>query len=79
MPGLHDLKVWDAYSDALVQAAKILHDEGVLERLIGRDVPVFLNDNLNGPEDVRELNRRANPSPFHERLDRWSLTWHAYE
>jgi hypothetical protein len=79
MPGLHDLKVWDAYSDALVQAAKIPHDEGVLERIIGRDVPVFLNDNLNGPEDLQELNRRANPSPFHERLDRWSLIWHAHE
>ena len=79
MPPLHELELWDAHSDSLVHAAEILHGEGILERLIGHDVPVFLNDNLNGPEDLQKLNRRANPPRFYERLDRWSLTWHAYE
>jgi len=75
---LHELKLWDACSEALVNAAHALHD-GVLEQLIGRDVPVFLEDNVNGPEHLQELNRRANPPQFYERLDRWSLTWHSYE
>lgn len=32
---------------------------------------VLINDNLSSVEHHRELNRRANPPAFHERLDRW--------
>lgn len=74
----HAIELWDLHSETLVRAAQVLHDEGHLERLIRHDVPVFLNDNLNDPDDVAELNRRANPTEFHQRLDLWSQTWHPY-
>lgn len=66
--------LWDAHLDALVDAANRLH-AGVLERLIGRDVPVLIHvhDHFGSPEGLRELNRRANPPQFHERLVRWSI------
>lgn len=75
----HAIELWDVHSETLVRAAQVLHDEGHLERLIGHGVPVFLNDNLNDPDDVAELNRRANPPEFHRRLDLWSQTWHPYD
>jgi hypothetical protein len=72
------IELWDVHSESLVAAAQALHGEGLLDRLVGHDVPVFLNDNLSAPEDLAELNRRANPPTFHERLDLWSQTWHPY-
>ena len=67
-----DADRWDALLDSLVEAAQVLHGDSVLEKLIGRDVPVFIAEYLIGPEELSKVNRRANPPAFHERVDRWS-------
>jgi DNA-binding NarL/FixJ family response regulator len=45
---------------------------GLLESEIGHDVPIFINNQLAGTEQLRDFNRRANPPVFHEQLHRRS-------
>ena len=64
-----DADRWDALLDSLVEAAQVLHGDSVLEKLIGRDVPVFIAEYLIGPEgscprSIGERTRR------HPRADR---------
>ena len=55
----------------MVAAAQALHEEGLLEHIIGHDVPVLIDAELGNDRSMRELNRLANPKAFHARTDRW--------
>lgn len=64
--------IWDGFVSTIVDIAQALHADGTFERLLGRDVPVLLDTDLDDEDGLRVLNRRANPARFHPQLDRWS-------
>jgi hypothetical protein len=67
-----NLAIWDAFMELTVVLVRRLRESGLLEREIGRDVPIFINSQLAGTDELRDFNRRANPPAFHEQLHRWS-------
>ncbi len=67
-----DPEIWEATLQAVVAAAQALHEEGLLEHIIGHDVPVLIDAELGNDRSMRELNRLANPKAFHARTDRWT-------
>jgi hypothetical protein len=67
-----DPAIWQAFMELTAELVQRLHRNGLLEREIGRDVPIFINSQLAGTEQLRDFNRRANPPAFHAQLHRWS-------
>jgi len=55
----------------IVDVAQALHADGTFERILGMDIPVLLDTDLDD-DGLRALNRRANPAGFHPQLARWS-------
>jgi hypothetical protein len=67
-----NLAIWDAFMELTVVLVRRVRGSGLVEREIGRDVPIFINSQLAGTEELRDFNCRAHQPGFHEQLHRWS-------
>jgi hypothetical protein len=73
-----DPRIWNEFLEIVIDVARMLHHEGYLDRLLGGDRPVLIDAELEDDEDMRALNRLANPAGFHWALDQWATrhdTW----
>jgi hypothetical protein len=66
-----DPLIWEKFLSLVVGVVRELH-EGHLERVVGHEIPVLLDGMYFDRLAQIALNREANPSVFHERLDSWA-------
>jgi len=65
-----DEQITERFIEQIVSIAGQLHDEGAVERIFGRAIPVLIHE-LEYDDEIAEQNQRANPDGLADDFARW--------